>query len=147
MPYASRFVRFAVRSLGLLATLAAPVPAQEDLDALITRELAALRASYEHLHRHPELSYQEKQTAAYLAGELRRLGFEVTENVGDYGVAGRTSYGVAVNPCSKRIPTCPPRKKKASLLRWGLCRCGFKAAVIGFSLPVSFNKFLSRPAG
>ncbi|MCL6564828.1 MAG: amidohydrolase [Acidobacteriia bacterium] len=94
MPYASRFVRFAVRSLGLLATLAAPVPAQEDLDALITRELAALRASYEHLHRHPELSYQEKQTAAYLAGELRRLGFEVTENVGDYGVAGRTSYGL-----------------------------------------------------
>ncbi len=90
-----RLFSLAVFGLWLLAALCgAPAAAQENLDAMIAQELASLRASYEHLHRHPELSYQEKQTAAYLAGELRKLGFEVTENVGDYGVAGRTSYGV-----------------------------------------------------
>ncbi len=77
-----------------LVLLLAPAAAQDALDAQIAAELAALRASYEYLHRHPELSYQEKQTAAYLAGELRRLGFAVSENVGDYGVPGRNAYGV-----------------------------------------------------
>ncbi|MCL6480287.1 MAG: amidohydrolase [Firmicutes bacterium] len=77
-----------------LALLLSPAAAQDALDAQIAAELAALRASYEHLHRHPELSYQENQTAAYLAGELRRLGFAVSENVGNYGVPGRNAYGV-----------------------------------------------------
>lgn len=85
----------AILSLGLLAALfVTPAAAQDNLDTMIAQELAALRASYEQLHRHPELSYQEKQTAAYLAGELRRLGFEVAENVGEYGVPGRVSYGI-----------------------------------------------------
>jgi amidohydrolase len=86
-----------VRLLSLatgLVLLLAPAAAQDALDAQIAAELAALRASYEHLHRHPELSYQEKQTATYLAGELRRLGFAVSENVGNYGVPGRNAYGV-----------------------------------------------------
>ena len=38
------------------------------------------------LHAHPELSGQEKQTAAYIANALRKLGLEPTENVGGYGV-------------------------------------------------------------
>ncbi|MEI6617010.1 MAG: hydrolase, partial [Cyanobium sp. ELA507] len=32
-----------------------------------------------HLHRHPELSGHEHQTAALVAGELRRWGWEVRE--------------------------------------------------------------------
>ena len=67
---------------------------QADLDEPITEELESLLRTYKHLHSHPELSYQEKETSRYLARELRTLGFEVTENVGDYGVFGRTSYGL-----------------------------------------------------
>jgi len=67
---------------------------QENLDGVITRELDSLLSTYKYLHSHPELSYQEKETSNYLAKELRSLGFEVTENVGNYGVPSRTSYGL-----------------------------------------------------
>ena len=38
------------------------------------------------LHENPELSGQEKNTAAYIAKCLREMGLEPTENVGGYGV-------------------------------------------------------------
>ncbi len=38
------------------------------------------------LHAHPELSGQEKNSAAYIAGVLREMGLEPTEGVGGYGV-------------------------------------------------------------
>jgi metal-dependent amidase/aminoacylase/carboxypeptidase family protein len=41
-----------------------------------------------HLHTHPELSGQEYQTAAYIAGALNSLGLKVTEEVGKTGVIG-----------------------------------------------------------
>ena len=39
-----------------------------------------------HLHAHPELSGQEHQTAALVAGELRKYGWRVKEAVGRTGV-------------------------------------------------------------
>ena len=38
------------------------------------------------LHAHPEVSGQEKNTAAYIADALRKIGLTPTENVGGYGV-------------------------------------------------------------
>jgi len=38
------------------------------------------------IHAHPEVSGQEKETAAYIAKTLRKIGLEPTENVGGYGV-------------------------------------------------------------
>ncbi len=49
----------------------------------ILPELIQLRR---HLHAHPELSGQEYQTAALVAGELRKAGWEVKEAVGRTGV-------------------------------------------------------------
>ncbi len=46
-------------------------------------ELIQLRR---HLHAHPELSGQEHRTAALVAGELRRWGWQVREAVGRTGV-------------------------------------------------------------
>ncbi|MEY4758547.1 MAG: hypothetical protein RLZZ268_45, partial [Cyanobacteriota bacterium] len=46
-------------------------------------ELIQLRR---HIHRHPELSGHEQQTAALEAGELRRWGWQVREGVGRTGV-------------------------------------------------------------
>ena len=45
------------------------------------------------LHRHPELSFQEKETAAYVAASLRDLGFTPRERVG-VGPTGERLYGV-----------------------------------------------------
>ena len=81
----TRFVFLLVLFPGLAAAA--------EVEELVTRELDSLVEVYRQLHSRPELSYQERETAALLAGELRELGFEVTEQVGDYGVEGRTSYG------------------------------------------------------
>jgi len=50
-------------------------------------------ALYLDLHRHPELSFHETETAAKLAGDLRQLGYEVTTGVGRLGVVGVLKNG------------------------------------------------------
>jgi hippurate hydrolase len=76
-------------------SLAAPRSAAET-----PAELAPLGALYpeldrlyQELHQHPELSGDERQTAARLAKRLRALGFEVTTGVGKHGVVGVLKNG------------------------------------------------------
>lgn len=38
------------------------------------------------IHQHPELSFQEVETAAYVAKQLRAMGYEPEERMGGYGV-------------------------------------------------------------
>jgi amidohydrolase len=47
-----------------------------------------VQSLYIDLHEHPELSTHEVNTAAKLAAQLRKLGYEVTENIGGTGVVG-----------------------------------------------------------
>jgi amidohydrolase len=68
--------------------------AQQSLDALIDRDIASLVATYKVLHAAPELSRHEQKTAAFFAGQLRALGYTVTERVGKYDNPAFTSYGV-----------------------------------------------------
>ena len=49
----------------------------------------AASPSTQHLHTHPELSFQELETAKRIAEELRKAGAEVTTDVGKLGVVGR----------------------------------------------------------
>ena len=48
---------------------------------------------YQDLHAHPELSFQEKNTAARIASELESAGFAVTRNIGGHGVVGLLKNG------------------------------------------------------
>lgn len=56
-------------------------------------EYKSLDALYKHFHSHPELSLEEEETAARLAGELRKAGFDVTEKVGGHGVVAVLKNG------------------------------------------------------
>src|SRR5258707_1799375 len=47
-----------------------------------------VEALYLDLHRNPELSYHEEKTAAKIADQLRKLGYDVTTGVGGAGVVG-----------------------------------------------------------
>jgi hippurate hydrolase len=69
-----------------LAAIALPMAAQAPagLDESAQKQLLALTETYKHLHENPELSKQEGKTAAFVAGELRKLGYTVTEHVGKY---------------------------------------------------------------
>jgi amidohydrolase len=74
--------------------LAAQVPAAStNLADSVKQQLPALSETYKQLHRSPELSQHEEQTSAFLAGELRKLGYAVTERVGKYA-DGTQAFGV-----------------------------------------------------
>jgi amidohydrolase len=89
-----------IRMMGvcLLAGAALPLAAQSatDLNAAAERQLPALTETYKHLHENPELSGHEVQTAAFVAGELRKLGYAVTEHVGKYADGTQAEGVVAV---------------------------------------------------
>lgn len=61
--------------------------------AWVEDRLPGLIQLYRHLHQHPELSHQERQTAARLAQELRTTGAEVATDVGGTGVVGLLKNG------------------------------------------------------
>lgn len=46
-----------------------------------------------HLHAHPELAFEEKVTAAFIAAKLRDFGLEVHEGIGGTGVVGLLRRG------------------------------------------------------
>jgi amidohydrolase len=74
--------------------LAAQVPAAStNLADSVKQQLPALSETYKQLHRSPELSQHEEQTSAFLAGELRKFGYAVTEHVGKYA-DGTRAFGV-----------------------------------------------------
>ncbi|MEH6757672.1 MAG: amidohydrolase [Parasphingorhabdus sp.] len=68
--------------------------AQADpLNDAIKADLPSLMDLYRDLHANPELSGEEFKTAAKLATEARRLGFDVTEKVGGTGVVAVLKNG------------------------------------------------------
>ncbi len=48
---------------------------------------------YKHFHQFPELSFKEFKTSEKLSGELEKLGFEVTRNIGGNGFVGIMQNG------------------------------------------------------
>lgn len=77
-----------------IALFAVPVIAQQSLDTLVDRELTQLVSTYKMLHAAPELSHYEVKTSAFLAEQLRALGYDVTEHVGKYSRPEWKGYGV-----------------------------------------------------
>lgn len=77
---------------GLFLSVSPFVQAQS-IDESIDKIYPKLDQLYKHLHQNPELSLQEKETSARMAKELRDLGYEVTENIGGYGVVGMFKNG------------------------------------------------------
>jgi amidohydrolase len=59
---------------------------RQGLESRIQEVMPELRLLRRHIHQHPELSGHEQQTAALVAGELRRWGWQVREGVGRTGV-------------------------------------------------------------
>lgn len=76
----------------LALTVALPAQAQ-DVSKAIEIDMPSLMELYRDLHANPELSFQEFRTSAKLAAEAKRLGFTVTEKVGQTGVVAVLKHG------------------------------------------------------
>lgn len=64
-----------------------------NLNRLLDLNYYQLESAYKKLHTSPELSFQEKETSSFIAGELKKYGYEVTANIGGYGVVGMLKNG------------------------------------------------------
>ena len=58
------------------------------IEKIIADDMEYLLDFYKTRHENPEISLQEKETSSTLAKELKKIGFEVTENFGGYGIVG-----------------------------------------------------------
>lgn len=83
-------------ALGLAAifpAMAIQAAAQSNLDDKIDSNIADWVGTYKYLHEHPELSTEEKETSALVAGQLKKMGYQVTDHFGQYQ-DGKPAYGV-----------------------------------------------------
>ena len=79
--------------LALASQSFAADPALDAVSAVVAREKDSLIGLYQHLHANPELSFQEEKTSQRVAEEMRKIGLEVTEKVGKWGVVAVLKNG------------------------------------------------------
>ena len=72
----------------VLCLLVSPLLSAQTLKLDLDKSMPAIEKLYLDLHQSPELSYHEQQTGKKMATQLQKLGFDVTDNVGGYGVVG-----------------------------------------------------------
>jgi len=105
-------MRWQIRlATALLASVVADVPAVE-LQAGDSEQLESL---YLHLHRNPELSFKEENTAKRIAEELSGLGFEVTQGFGGTGVVAVLANGAGPTVLIRADMDALPVKEQTGL--------------------------------
>jgi hippurate hydrolase len=75
------------------AELSLPPDDGAQVDAWVEERLPELVTTYRQLHARPELSLEEKQTAALVARTLSKAGYEVQRDIGGTGVVGVLANG------------------------------------------------------
>ncbi|MEM1122916.1 MAG: amidohydrolase [Bacteroidota bacterium] len=81
----------------------------------LKKDLPFLVDFYKKRHQNPEISLREKETAAALAKELRKIGFEVTENFGGYGIVGILKNGEGPQILYRTDMDALPMEEKTNL--------------------------------
>jgi hippurate hydrolase len=92
-----------------------PASTQELVLSHLAQEYPSLFDLYKHLHSHPELSFQEVQSAARVADELRKAGCEVTPGVGKHGVVGVLRNGAGPTVLLRADMDALPVKEQTGL--------------------------------
>lgn len=64
-----------------------------DLVAALEDNRPQMLEWFEHMHRHPELSMQEGETARFIADLVRSWGFEVETGIGKHGIVASLTEG------------------------------------------------------
>jgi hippurate hydrolase len=105
---------FALWAAGEAHALDVPA-ARAAVDRALDAEYPHLDAVYKDIHAHPELAFQETRTAALLAGEMRRLGFEVTEHVGKTGIVAVYRNGAGPTVLVRTELDALPMEEKTGL--------------------------------
>ena len=79
--------------LVLLGAYSSPADQPSNTASWIDKQLPSMLETYRWLHLHPEVSYEERETAAFIAQIWRDCGYDVTTDVGGHGVVGILKNG------------------------------------------------------
>jgi hippurate hydrolase len=83
-----------------------------------------LTRTRQHIHRHPELSFQEKDTAELVAEQLDGWGWQVTRGVGGHGVVGTMTEGTGTGRIALRADMDALPIPEATGLPWQSVNAG-----------------------
>lgn len=90
-------------------------PLQPRLTQTIEQMLPGLQGLYEELHANPELGFQETRTAAKLAAQMQKLGFEVTQGLGKTGLVAIYRNGAGPTVMVRTELDALPMEEKTGL--------------------------------
>lgn len=88
MPSRNRPSLLALACFCTFTAQAAQTDLKTRIDTLVKQDEVQMIEVFKHLHRNPELAFQEKETAALVAKALQEQGFEVKTAIGTTGVVG-----------------------------------------------------------
>lgn len=63
------------------------------IQAWVEENLPGVMEDYVHLHQHPEVSFEESETAKYVGKKWREAGFDVTFEIGGFGLVAQLANG------------------------------------------------------
>jgi hippurate hydrolase len=89
--------------------------ARAEIDGRFATEEPELLALYKDIHQHPEIAFQENETAAKLAKQMRALGFQVTEHVGKTGIVAIYRNGAGPTVMVRTELDALPMEEKTGL--------------------------------
>lgn len=98
-----------------LSATAQTAPSHAEVAPLVNSMYASLETLYKDLHANPEIAFQEVRTAAKMAEEMRKLGFEVTEKVGRTGVVAIYKNGAGPTVLVRTELDALPMEEKTGL--------------------------------
>src|SRR5690606_40062994 len=52
----------------------------------LEKDKAQIKEWFEHMHKNPELSMQEEETAKFIADQVKSFGYKVETGIGKYGI-------------------------------------------------------------
>ncbi|MFC7433242.1 M20 aminoacylase family protein [Hydrogenophaga bisanensis] len=89
-------------------------------DAAVEQFIAVRRD----IHRHPELAFSERRTAALVAAQLGAWGYEVTTGLGGTGVVGQLKRGTSTRTLGLRADMDALPIAEATGVAWASCEHG-----------------------
>lgn len=126
MKYLLLFISIALSSL----TTKTPLM-EERLEKFIAKDLDYLVDFYKERHQNPEISLMEKKTSKALAGELRKVGYSVTENFGGYGIVGILKNGKGPTILYRTDMDALPMDEKTDLVYASQLKTQYNGSEVG----------------
>jgi len=90
-------------------------PLHQQIGPIVNGMYPSLDAFYKDLHANPEIAFQEVRTAAKLADEMRKLGFDVTEKIGGTGLVAIYKNGAGPTVMVRTELDALPMEEKTGL--------------------------------